>query len=289
VPMSQFPGRFSNGNYYNKSYNLGPNPSFNDVFAFYFANQGSFTPSPPDITGQYDLVEKVSAGYVMNTIDLSSRVRLVAGLRFEGTSLSTSTPTFDDSGDFLGLGKAHGSYLKVLPSASLRFALDSNTNLRLVYGRGLSRPDPQDIAQAVSFAVGGSVNTASLGNPKLRAETADNFDVLLQHYLNPFGAIEAGFFYKRLTDPIVTQTINIDNFQPTPTAPVGTYRVSQPINAGSAWVYGFEASYVQHLTFLPGILRAFGISANYGYTNSEASGLPGRSDHPRLVRSAPHT
>jgi len=291
VLLAQFPSKFSNSNYYNKSYPLGPNPLFNDVFAFYSANQSSFTSAPPDITSQFDLVEKVSAGYVMNTIDLNSRVRLIAGVRFEGTNLSTSAPAFDDSGAFVGLTKASGSYLKVLPSASLRFALDNNTNLRLIYGRGLSRPDPQDIAQAVSWSLGGGStnNTASLGNPNLKAETADNFDVLLEHYLNPFGAIQGGFFYKNLTDPIVTQTTVMSNFQPAPTAPVGTYRVSQPINAGSAWVYGFEASYVQHLTFLPGILRAFGISANYGYTNSEASGIPGRSDHPRLVRSAPNT
>jgi TonB-dependent receptor len=176
-----------------------------------------------------------------------------------------------------------------LPSGSVRFAIDNNTNLRLVYGRGLSRPDPQDIAQAVNWTVGGAVNTASLGNPNLKAETADNFDVLLQHYLSPFGAIEGGFFYKRLSDPIVTQSELVNNFQPAPTAPLGTYRVDQPINAGSAWVYGFEISYVQHLTFLPSIFRGLGISANYGYTNSQASGLPGRADNPRLVRSAPNT
>ncbi len=202
VLLSQFPNRLTNNNYYDKSYTLGPNPNFNDVFAYYFANQGNFSVAPPDMTSQYDLVEKVSAGYVMNTIDLNSRVRLVAGLRVEGTNLGTAAPAFDDSGNFVGLTKANGSYVKVLPSASLRFALDNNTNLRLVYGRGLSRPDPQDIAQAVTFAVGGAINTASLGNPNLKAETGDNFDVLLQHYLNPFGAIEGGFFYKRLTDNI---------------------------------------------------------------------------------------
>jgi TonB-dependent receptor len=289
VQLAQFSNRLTNHNYYDKSYQLGPNPSFNDVFAYYSANQGLFTSAAPDISSQYDLVEKVSAGYVMNTIDLNSRLRLIAGVRFEGTNLDTSAPSFDDQGNFAGLTKANGSYLKVLPSASLRVVLDSNTNLRLIYGRGLSRPDPQNIAQAVSWSIGGAFNTASLGNPNLKAETADNFDVLVQHYLNPFGAIEGGFFYKRLTDPIVDQETTIANFQPAPTAPVGTYRVTQPINAGSAWVYGFEASYIQHLTFLPGILRAFGLSANYGYTNSEASGLPGRSDHPRLVRSAPHT
>jgi TonB-dependent receptor len=290
VLLSQFPNKLTNNNYYDKSYNLGPNPHFNDVFAFYFANQGDFTEAPPDMTSQYDLVEKVSAGYVMNTFDLSSRIRLVAGLRFEGTNLSTAAPAFDDSGNFVGLSKANGSYVKVLPSASLRLALDSNTNLRLVYGRGLSRPDPQDIAQASSFSIGGSINSLNLGNPNLKAETADNFDVLLEHYLTPFGAIQGGFFYKRLYDPIVTQETNV-NFTnpPVPTAPPGAYRVTQPINAGSAYLYGFELAYLQHLNFLPSVLKYFGISANYGYTYSEASGLPGRSDHPRLVRSAPHT
>src|SRR5882672_11657183 len=72
--------------------------------------------------------------------------------------------------------------------------------------RGLSRPDPQDIAQSVTFTTnsspGSQKNTATLGNPGLKAETADNFDVLVERYLNPFGMISAGYFYKRLTDPI---------------------------------------------------------------------------------------
>jgi outer membrane receptor protein involved in Fe transport len=32
-----------------------------------------------------------------------------------------------------------------------------------------------------------------------------------------------------------------------------------------------------------------GLTANYSYTNSQASGLPGRSDSPRLLRQAPNT
>ena len=123
----------------------------------------------------------------------------------------------------------------------------------------------------------------------MQAETADNFDVLVEHYLNPFGLISAGVFYKRLTDPIVTNTFIKENFQPSPIAPVGTYTVTQPINAGSAWIAGFEASYIQHLSFLPGMFGGLGISANYGYTDSRADGLPGRSDHPRLLRNAPNT
>jgi TonB-dependent receptor len=132
-------------------------------------------------------------------------------------------------------------------------------------------------------------NTATLGNPNLKAETGDNVDVLFEHYFNTFGFVSAGYFYKNLQDPIVTETFIVNNFQPSPIAPVGTYQVTQPINSGSAWITGFEAAYLQHFSFLPGPLRGLGISANYGYTASQANGLPGRSDHPRLLRNAPNT
>jgi TonB-dependent receptor len=183
----------------------------------------------------------------------------------------------------------------VLPSASLRFALKKDTNLRLVYSRGFSRPDPQDIAQAISFmfvSTGNPKNSVSLGNPNLRAETADNVDILFEHYLNPFGVITAGYFYKNLVGPIVSHTAILQNFQlPAPGAPKDTWTVTQPFNAGSAWLNGFEAAYLQHLTFLPGALAGLGISANYGYTASRTSFGPDfpRTDHPRLVRQrAPH-
>jgi TonB-dependent receptor len=291
IMLSQFPNAFTGSNYYGGTYKLGYNPYYQTVRDYLNSNLSAFTPTstfgldPAD----YGLVEKVGAGYLMNTIDLNSRIRVVAGVRFENTDLTTHT--FDTTLNSLS-DKGTGSYLKILPSVSLRYALNGNTNLRLAYGRGLSRPDPQDIAQAVTFATtsspGVTKNTATLGNPNLKAETADNFDVLIEHYLNPFGIIEAGYFYKRLTDPIVT-TQFLKDFQPSPIAPPTVYTVTQPINAGSAWVSGLEAAYLQHFTFLPGALSGLGLSANYSYTASQADGLPGRSDHPRLLRNAPNT
>jgi outer membrane receptor protein involved in Fe transport len=65
--------------------------------------------------------------------------------------------------------------------------------------------------------------------------------------------------------------------------------LSQPINGSSAHLYGVEIAYQQHLTFLPGFLNGFGLSANYGYTKSQASGIPLRTDKPALQRQAPST
>ena len=292
VPMTQFPSRFSNSDYYNGVYPLGPNPAFQDIFRFVNSNLSNFTVSD-DSAGNgsnYSLVEKVSAGYLMNTMDFS-KVRIVAGVRFEGTNLDTKAPLFDQNGALIGVFKAGGSYVKVLPSASVRIAVARDTNLRLVYSRGMSRPDPQDIAQAAQVDATANPTLVSLGNPNLKPETADNVDVLVEHYINPFGIISAGYFYKNLTDPLVPGTVKVTtgSFGGTNCTTTDPCQVSQMINAGSAWLSGFEAAYLQHLTFLPGMLRGLGISANYGYTSSRASGLPGRSDHPRLIRNAPHT
>jgi TonB-dependent receptor len=293
LTLADFQNSFTNNDYYQGAYKLGPNPSFSSVYNAFSsdiaANPGNYTLSQ-DFTSQFDLIEKVSAGYVMNTIDFS-KIRIVAGVRFEGTNLDTAAPIFDQNNTFLGISKTGGSYVKVLPSASVRYALAHDTNVRLAYSRGLARPNPQDIAQAVSVDNSANPVLVSLGNPNLKAETADNVDVLIEHYINPFGIISAGYFYKNLTDPIVSQTVVLTSgtFGTATCTPTVTCRVSQPFNAGSAWLNGFEAAYLQHLSFLPGVFRGLGVSANYGYTASSTSGIPGRSDHPRLLRNAPHT
>jgi len=295
LTLADFPNSFSNSNYYQGAYKLGPNPNFFTIYnaftADIAANPGNYT-LQQDISSQFNLIEKVSAGYLMNTIDFN-KVRVVAGVRFEGTNLDTSAPILDANGMFQGTSKSNGSYVKVLPSASLRFALGKDTYLRTVYGRGLSRPNPQDIAQVLSFDNTANPVLVSLGNPNLKPEAADNVDVLIEHYINPFGMITAGYFYKNLTDPIVSHEfmVNTGSFGSATCTQTIPCRVTQPLNAGSAWINGFEAAYLQHLSFLPGALKGLGFSANYGYTASRASLGPdfGRSDHPRLLRNAPNT
>ena len=281
---------FSDPKYYDGTY--GKYPAATDwakVKAFVTANPSPFTLSggPGVNSNNYDLIERIPAGYVMNTIELASRVRLVAGLRFEATHVDTTS--FDETAGTLTY-KAGGDYLDVLPSASIRFGLDKDSDLRLVYGRGLARPDPQDLSAAVSQPVlSQNPVTVSIGNPALKAEHANNYDILYERNLNPLGLIQAGYFYKDLSDPIVTQQYY--STQSFPHVPSGTnVLVTQPINAGSAHVQGVEFSYQQRMSFLPGALRGSGLSANYSYTNSQAQNVdPLRNDSPALLRQAPNS
>lgn len=295
IGMSQFPNRLVNHNYYNGGeYQLGYNLRLEDVLAFANANPTLFTPSSTQgvDASDFGIVEKVTAGYAMNTIDFANGMRFIAGLRIEHTGDNVHNLAFGDNGA-VSPNAYSGGYYTVLPSASLRFNAGPDSYVRLIFARGLSRPDPRDIAQPLEWTVSGNgANRYSVnfGNANLKAETGDDVDVLFDHYFKSFGALSAGYFYKSLQDPIVASTFQLTNYLP-PGAPEvdrGNYLASEPVNAGSAWLSGFEASYLQHYSALPGFLGGLGLSANYSYIGSSTNGVPGRSDHPRLLRNSPN-
>jgi hypothetical protein len=161
---SQFLSGFTNNNYYNGHYLYGPGISWEKVQSYFAANQSAFTNDPNNQfspcaqnfpkganSNNFDLVERVTAGYVMDSLDFS-RFRIVGGVRFEGTqddTLSLDTTVTPNTVTFPG----HGSYISYLPSVSVRARLDSHDNsaLRFVYARGLSRPDPSFLTTATSL------------------------------------------------------------------------------------------------------------------------------------------
>ena len=293
IPMTTFPNAIVNHGYYNGGYyNLGYQPSVEDALAFYKANPTFFDSSSTQGTDgqEYDLVEKVGAGYVMSTIDLSSRWRLNAGLRVEATNENGSNFLFNQVANTVGRNNFSGSYITLLPSAALKYAITPNDNLRFFYARGLSRPDLTEIAEAINISTNANGTfpfSIQLDNPNLKAETGDDVDVLYDHYFGTFGVFSAGYFYKYLHNPIVTTQSNLLNYTP-PGGTTGNYQVSQPVNAGSGWVTGVEVAYLQHFSSLPGAWAGLGLSANYGYTASRAIGIPNRSDHPMLPRTSPN-
>jgi TonB-dependent receptor len=127
--------------------------------------------------------------------------------------------------------------------------------------------------------------STSVGNPNLKPEHANDYDLLFEQYLKPFGLVQAGFFYKQLSDPIYY----INNPLVPAGQPYAGNQLASIINGDNARLYGFEASYIQHLGFLPGGLSGMGVSANYSWTGSNAGHLPLRPDTPALQRQAPVT
>src|SRR5215475_14763404 len=177
----------------------------------------------------------------MNSVNLAERVRLGVSERNESTHVDTrSFQTSTGQEDYT----AGGNYTDVLPSAALKFATSENSNIRVAYSRALSRPNPSDISKAVGIPnLTQNPPTVSLGNPNLKPEHANNYDILFEQYFKPLGVLQAGYFYKSLTDPIVATQA-----RPTSGEWAG-FLVSQPGNAGSATVQGLEIAYQQHWAF----------------------------------------
>ncbi|HKV63604.1 MAG TPA: TonB-dependent receptor [Candidatus Acidoferrum sp.] len=295
-PMSSALKTVPNYSFYFGLFTPGPLSDYSKISQFVNSNPGSFPDDPvSDQIGNdpnhYDTGERVLAGYVMNTITLG-HVRLQGGLRFEGTQGSfvgnTVTITTDPvTGNTVATTvpvKGMPSYVDVLPSIQFQYMFFSNTKLRLAYGRGIARPNFSDLPP---FAVVDQTSTPTgvqMGNPNLKPTHANDFDILFEHYLKTVGIIQAGWFYKAMTDPIFSVTSS-----PT-TGPFAGDRVTGPINGPSAHLMGIEMAWEQHLKFLPGLLNGVGVSANYSYTTSRVS-FPtdfGRTDHPALLRQAPN-
>jgi TonB-dependent receptor len=294
---SQFVDNYHNSNYYNGAYRIGPGISWYGIGDYFKAHRTDFTVNPdptmttaPPVAGgnsnNFDLVERIPAGYVMNTLDLGWGT-LYAGVRIEGTQ--DNTVSYTPTGPNPGLTqKGKNSYVQALPSASLTVKLPKNSDIRFVYGRGISRPDPQFLTTATSVDQSTFPPTVTIGNPALNPETANDVDVLFEKFLQPLGAIRAGFFYKNLNSPIVNI---LSGPKPVTGCPQANCYVSQASNAGSAYIAGLELSFEQHFTYLPGLLGGLGLNANYSYTTSQATDVnPGnRTDKPALLRQAPNT
>ena len=264
--MSNFIGNFTDPNYYGNAYHEGPVVNTDQVQAF---GPLGADPSNSDVIGNsFDQLEKVTAGYLMNTTDIG-KYRFYVGMRFENTSENNLGSIGARNANGIGAPSTRYqySYLNFLPSASVRYSLTSTQGVRVVYSRGLARPNFSDLIpflSAPSAGPGTARSTLSRGNPYLNAEFADDLDLLYENNLSHSGLLTAGFYYKHLSNPIVPTQIIVpaDANVPAP------YILNQSVNAGSAHVYGFEIAFIQHFTRLPGLFNGLGVSANYGHTSS---------------------
>jgi TonB-dependent receptor len=294
--MTQFTTSFTNPNFYGGSYEMGPITSFDLITGWLNAHPGAM-PLDEGAThlnsdpGNYNLQERVTAGYIMNTLDFSSRLHLQTGLRIEATDTSNTGYIVqnDANGNYISTTPVSGgdSYINPMPSVQLRYNIDNNSDVRAVYGRGVSRPDPYQIVPYETLDESANPNAVNIGNPALVAEHANDYDLLYEKYLPSVGMLEGGYFYKQITLPIYTQERRIPN--PFPNGTTTLADLTQEVNGDHAWVQGIEMAYQQHLTFLPGVLQGARIDANFTYTDSKNYNLTGRTDSPQLVGQAPYS
>lgn len=248
-------------------YFLGPEYDRGAFRQFFFGNQnpnGLVSEARDDVNlGEpYDAKEDISSVYVMTTQNYGNLL-VLAGVRAEFTELDyTASNLVMDDDVFISNTKENvkRSYDYLFPNLQFRYRITPDTNFRIAYSKGLSRPDFFD-SMPYSFTQMDD-EQITRGNPNLRPAISHNFDVLGEHFFKGIGLISGGVFYKQLKD------FNFQSSSIEVGGPWDGYEVETYVNGGGADVYGAELSWQQQLTFLPGWLSGFGIFANYTYTDS---------------------
>src|SRR5882762_5467280 len=296
LTLDQTLGTFTDPGYYDHSYTMGPLSTYDKLINTFTSNQSSFTFNTSKShlrsdASDYSGDERIIAGYLMNSISFG-KFRVQTGLRFEATNESYTANQVNrdpNTGAWLSTSPIPGGadYLNVLPSVQVQYQINQNTDVRATYGMGISRPNFSDIVPSLVVNPNASPKNVVIGNPALKATRGNDYDVLVEHYFQPLGILQAGFFYKDLSNPIYNTTQSLTTGQ------FAGFQLNQSINGPNAHITGFEAAWEQRLSRLPGLLNGIGVAANYSYTSSQVS-FPvgfsgGRTDHPSLLRQAPNT
>jgi len=236
------------------------------------------------ILGDYGVDETITSGYVMVGNEWGS-LTVRGGLRVENTATDATVRSYNSTTGEFSKRIEDNQYLDLFPNLHLRYQFSDRLQARVSAAKTIARPNLSQIAgsENVNYDPGDEVQpgvvrqgNVSRGNPGLTPFRALNFDATVEFYPSASDLYVANFFFKRINDPIFTQTITRENVN----AGGVTFReaeVSRPVNANSGTIFGLETQLQQTLRFLPQPLDGLGIQANATFIESELN-VPGREN-----------
>jgi TonB-dependent receptor len=261
----------------------------------YFAESQKFI-------GTREVTETVTAGYLM-TQGSWGRTGFIAGVRAEKTeddswgwvrarfgstaAQQTADPVGSAQRDYANTRREiSGSYSKAFPSVHLTRDLLPNLKARLSWSNSFGRPPLSNLLP--NETVNETAQTLTINNPSLKPQTAESWDTALEYYFEPVGSLSVSWFHKTIKDYFVNGVLagtvgsGADNGY---NGEYSGFTILTRENLGTAIVQGWELAYQQQFTFLPGLLKTLGISANttildtrgdFGSTVKRATGeVPG--------------
>ena len=245
-------------------------------------------------TGTRGVTETVDAAYVM-TQGKIGRTGFLAGVRVERTEDDSwgwvrqrfGSTAAQQAADPIGSAQRDyantfrqlsGHYTKAFPSVHLTHDLTENLKARLSWSNSFGRPPLSNLMP--NEAINETNETVTINNPDLKPETAENWDASLEYYFEPVGSVSVGWFHKEIED-------FFQNNVPFGIVPTGAgngfngeyegFTLQGRSNLGTAIIQGWELSYQQQFTFLPGALKGFGLFANYTYLETHGNWGGGRN------------
>jgi TonB-dependent receptor len=224
------------------------------------ANNGFTIKELKNPSNLYTASSNLTAGYAMLDNNLTKNLRLVWGVRVENFNQILNSKSY--GGDDI---KIDTTYLDVLPSFNLTYAVTEKANIRAAGSRTVARPEFRELAPFTFYDF--NTNAAVVGNPSLVRTNITNADLRYEWYPGYGQILSATVFYKHFQNPI-EQIIDLSSGAG---SRIYTYQ-----NVLSAQNYGFEAELRFKLNMLDSVFKTeqfdrFTVFTNFTYIKSEVN------------------
>lgn len=183
------------------------------------------------------------------------------------------------------------NYSDTLPALNVTVEPIEDLLFRAAYSEGIARAGLGSIVPAVSVGVAGTNLTITGANPQLEPTKAKSYDLGAEWYFGEGALVALTLFKKEIeshvqtlrSTPLFTSTglpieaaVNACNTQGASLGGYGAncnenmqWNYSTPANGPGGDLDGYEFSYQQPFTFLPGAWSNFGVIASYAHVESD--------------------
>lgn len=272
-------------NFFEGLYELGPVLDYDGHESLFRTNPEMFSldaasSALDSIATDYDIDEKISAGYGLLSVDFG-KWTVLGGVRLEHTDATyrayfVDLPAEDPLNPATPISDKN-SYLDVLPSLHVTYRPRDNVVIRGAWTNTVGRPNFESVVP--SFEV--EDDEGSSGNPELKPFESMGFDLSLEYYLEPTGIASIGLFYKRIKNPIFGRRTTNTVFRGIPLD-----SLSQPENAKSGTLLGLELNWEQQFVNLPRPWDGFGAAINLTLVDSDVDVFGREGDDLPFFRQA---
>lgn len=250
------------------------------------------------LSSNYFVEEEDLGGFVQ--ADLSTEVfgrslRANLGVRYVETDQTSSGYVFTSGAPVLTT--VDRTYSDTLPSLNLVMEVTDTFLIRAAAAKVMARPNGGGqttglgiLAPGAAVTIAGANKTVTAGNPELNPYRAKAYDLAFEWYFAKDSLLSLALFYKdigsfvqivRGTDNFSNNTLGIPDSVALSTcgaavpaaACLDGWQFSLPTNTDGGNLRGFEISYQQPFSFLPGFFSHFGLILNYTGVESEINYL----------------
>ncbi|OGT56874.1 MAG: TonB-dependent receptor [Gammaproteobacteria bacterium RIFCSPHIGHO2_12_FULL_63_22] len=255
--------------------------AFNALYNIY-SNSGTFAVSQnvASVRGNNrSVIEKSLGWYVQAEFDADiGSVPVKGNIGVRRVDTEQSSTGFSVVGGVPVLTTVDREYSDTLPSLNLVANLTDSFLVRFGAAKVMARPGLGNLTPGVTVNVSGGSRTVNGGNPLLEPFRAKTYDLGFEWYFAEESLLSLGFFYKdigsfvqtsRETRPYNTSGLPDSLLVGTGASPTDDFQFNIPVNTPGGPLKGYEITYQQPFSFLPGFWSKFGTQLNFTHVASQ--------------------